>query len=105
MAIIVSYAFIGILFFSNVRSGEAIDYGIVNFNGVFVSSGIVLRVMTGEDWHQILADARVSVYAKLIAYYSIILFITSHCLIIPLCNEGMAAITCVLIEPLHYTKQ
>ena len=61
MAIILSYAFIGILFFNNVRSGEAIDYGIVNFNGVFVSSFIVLRVMTGEDWHQILTDSMVCV--------------------------------------------
>ncbi len=60
MAIIISYAFVGILFFGNIRSGEAIDYGLVNFNGVFVSIAIVLRVMTGEDWHQILADARVS---------------------------------------------
>lgn len=63
MAIIVSYAFVGILFFSNVRSGEAIDYGVVNFNGVITSIGIVLRVVTGEDWHQILADARVSMHA------------------------------------------
>ena len=62
-AIIVSYAFVGSLFFSDVRSGEAIDYGVVNFNGVFVSIGIVLRVMTGEDWHQILADAQVSMHA------------------------------------------
>ena len=63
MAIIVSCAFVALLFFNNVRSGEAIDYGLVNFNGVFASIGIVLRVMTGEDWHQILTDARVSMLA------------------------------------------
>lgn len=55
-----TYGFIGNLFFSNVRSGEAIDYGLVNFNGVFVSVQIVFRVMTGEDWHQLLTDTMVS---------------------------------------------
>ena len=60
LCIIVTYAFVGNLFFTNVRSGEAVDYGLVNFNGVFVSGNIVFRVMTGEDWHQLLTDAMAS---------------------------------------------
>lgn len=60
LCIIVTYAFVGNLFFTNVRSGEAVDYGLVNFNGVFVSMNIVFRVMTGEDWHQLLTDAMAS---------------------------------------------
>ena len=60
MSIILAYAFALNLFFNNVRSGEAIDYGLVNFNGVFASIVLVFRVMTGEDWHQLLTDAMVS---------------------------------------------
>lgn len=59
LAIILTYAFIGNLFLNNVRSGEAIDYGVVNFSGVLDSIAIVIRVMTGEDWHQLLADSMV----------------------------------------------
>ena len=68
LAIIVMYAFTGILFFNNVRSGEAIDYGLVNFNGVFVSAFIVFRVMTGEDWHLILTDTMVCAHAAEIIF-------------------------------------
>ena len=27
-----------------------------NFNGVFVSLSVIFRVMTGEDWHQLMWD-------------------------------------------------
>ena len=59
VAIILTYAFTGNLFFNHLHAGEAIDYGIVNFNGAIVSINIAIRVITGEDWHHLLADAMV----------------------------------------------
>ncbi len=53
------YSFVGTLFFGNIRSGEALDYSLVNFNGIFVSIHLVIRIMTGEDWYQIFWDTMV----------------------------------------------
>ncbi len=57
----IMYSFIGALFFANIRSGEALDYSMVNFNGIRASLGLVIRIMTGEDWYQILWDTMVCV--------------------------------------------
>ncbi len=55
------YSFVGALFFGSIRSGEALDYSVVNFNGILVSFNLVIRIMTGEDWYQILWDTMVCV--------------------------------------------
>ena len=36
-------------------------YRLVNFNGIFESMNLVVRVSTGEDWHQLLWDTMVSI--------------------------------------------
>ena len=61
LMIALMYAFVGSLFFSGLRSGEAVNYDQVNFDGIFVSMNLVIRVVTGEDWHQILWDSMVCV--------------------------------------------
>ena len=74
---IITYAFVGVVVFSPLRSGEAINYrcvslcvarpypppppcSLVTFNGVWTSINLVIRVMTGEDWHQLLWDSMVT---------------------------------------------
>ena len=59
ITIIVTYSLVSTLFFNTLRSGQAINYALVNFNDVFTSSTLFVRIVTGEDWHHLLWDAMV----------------------------------------------
>ena len=56
-----TYSLVGNVLFNNLRSGEAIDYGRVNFNDTVDAFNLVTRVATGEDWFKLLTDAMVRV--------------------------------------------
>lgn len=58
--IVLTYSFIGNIIFSNLRTGEGINFSRVNFERPLSSFSIAIRVMTGEDWHHLLWDAMVS---------------------------------------------
>ena len=71
------YALVGTLLFSNVRTGDAINYryipyhctecisylycSFVNFADTTNSLWTMVRVLTGEDWHLIMHDCAVSI--------------------------------------------
>ena len=57
--IILTYSFVGVIIFANLRTGEDITFSRVNFNGAFPSFYLAFRVMTGEDWHHLMRDAMV----------------------------------------------
>ena len=58
--VVLLYTLLGNLHFGNVRSGEALDYGIINFSEMLRATNALVRVVTGEDWHTIFRDAMVS---------------------------------------------
>ncbi len=74
----IMYSFIGALFFANIRSGEALDYSVVNFDGILVSLHLVIRTMTGEDWYQIFWDTMVCGVA--ISYENLTVYCICLCL-------------------------
>ena len=53
------FTFFGNLHFGIVRTGEAVDFAIVNFGDVLRSLNLLIRVVTGEDWHTIFRDSMV----------------------------------------------
>ncbi|CAI8036576.1 Sodium leak channel non-selective protein [Geodia barretti] len=57
--IILTYAFVGAIIFSNLRTGEEISFSRINFDGAFPSFSLAFRVMTGEDWHHLMRDAMI----------------------------------------------
>ena len=59
-SIILLFSLLGNLYFSNLRSGEAINFSFVNFARIQFSANLVIRVVTGEDWHTIFRDAMVT---------------------------------------------
>ena len=60
ISVFLTYTFLGNLYFGNVRTGEAVEFGIVNFDGVLRAMTLLVRVVTGEDWHTIFRDSMVS---------------------------------------------
>ena len=72
--IYMSYSLLGIVLFSCVTFGEAVNYKYifgsirimffvyspVNFHGTLQSFSSMARSMTGEDWYQIMWDVAVS---------------------------------------------
>ena len=61
LSILLLYTFMGHLYFSNVRTGEAINFSFVTFNRFFSSLNLMIRVVTGEDWYTIFQDSMVGV--------------------------------------------
>ena len=57
--VLLFFTFIGNLHFGLLRTGQSIDFAIINFRDVFRSLNLLIRVVTGEDWHTIFRDSTV----------------------------------------------
>eukprot|EP00347_Sterkiella_histriomuscorum_P015163 403358079 len=55
------YAVLGVFLFSNISSGKIINDDFMNFNNFGNAMIILLRVLTGEDWNNIMFDASVDI--------------------------------------------